>query len=86
MDFIWEGSWKLEQMFTLSKGEGCWKEMKKNCAPKSMGECALRELRREKLKSLEKCQPILKEKVIEERKKGKNIHLLESKGRLGKKR
>jgi hypothetical protein len=38
------------------------------------------------LKNLEKCQPISKEKVIEERKKGKNIHLLESKGRLGKKR
>jgi len=45
------------------------KKMKKNCAPKSMGECAWRELRREKLKSLEKCQPISKEKVIEERKR-----------------
>lgn len=47
------------------------KEMKKNCAPKSMGECAWRELRRGKLKSLEKCQPISKEKVIEERKREK---------------
>lgn len=47
------------------------KEMKKNCAPKSMGECAWRELRRENLKSLEKCQPVSKEKVIEERKREK---------------
>ncbi len=47
--------------------------MKKNCAPKSIGECAWRELRREKLKSLEKYQPISKEKVIEERKKAKKI-------------
>jgi hypothetical protein len=35
-----------------------------NCAPKSIGECGWRELRRENLKSLEKCQPISKEKVI----------------------
>ncbi len=68
------------------KRRGMLKEMKKNCAPKSIWECAWRELKREKLKNLEKCQPISKEKVIEERKKGKNIHLLESKGRLGKKR
>jgi hypothetical protein len=58
------------------------KEMRKNCAPKSIGESAWRELRRENLINLEKCQPISKEKVIEERKREKN-HLLKCKGRLG---
>jgi hypothetical protein len=52
-----------------------------------MGECAWRELRREKLKSLEKLSTHIKrESDMKKGKRGKNIHLFESKGRLGKKR
>jgi hypothetical protein len=47
------------------------KEMKKNVHQSPWENVLGEKLRRDKLKSLEKCQPISKEKVIEERKRGK---------------